>query len=199
MTQIPCETIAAHTWYQKLIFLQRTHKSRVSCQKGPTRHAKAWRVGPLWRNTQCTIEMPRNASYGSLRWLKLWPALILLLFCCMQYYAISDEDISKSYIFKVVVKSQASVEVGSYSRVHIKWCIGTLCLLGCQLSNKLYLPVRLDYFRGLCAFVLWAHTRLVACVKLLPIFTPMILLQQWHKHKDCHQVHVLAIRWRLIQ
>ena len=25
--------------------------SRVSCQKGPTRHAYAWRVGPFWRDT----------------------------------------------------------------------------------------------------------------------------------------------------
>ena len=25
--------------------------SRVSCQKGPTRHAYAWQIGPFWQNT----------------------------------------------------------------------------------------------------------------------------------------------------
>ena len=27
------------------------HKSMVSCQKGPTRHAYAWQIGPFWQNT----------------------------------------------------------------------------------------------------------------------------------------------------
>ena len=26
------------------------HKARVSCQKGPICHAKAWRVGPFWKD-----------------------------------------------------------------------------------------------------------------------------------------------------
>ena len=26
-------------------------KSRVSCQKGPTRHAYAWQIGPIWKDT----------------------------------------------------------------------------------------------------------------------------------------------------
>ena len=25
--------------------------SRVSCQKGPTRHACAWQIGPFWQDT----------------------------------------------------------------------------------------------------------------------------------------------------
>ena len=25
--------------------------SRVSCQKGPTRHAYAWQIGPFWQDT----------------------------------------------------------------------------------------------------------------------------------------------------
>ena len=37
---------------------------RVSCQKGPTRHAYAWQIGPFWQDTldmvqtmvQCTLE-----------------------------------------------------------------------------------------------------------------------------------------------
>ena len=29
------------------------HKNitRVSCQKGPTRHAYAWQIGPFWQDT----------------------------------------------------------------------------------------------------------------------------------------------------
>ena len=27
------------------------HMSRVSCQKGPTRHAYAWQIGPFWQDT----------------------------------------------------------------------------------------------------------------------------------------------------
>ena len=26
-------------------------KSRLSCQKGPTRHANAWQIGPFWQDT----------------------------------------------------------------------------------------------------------------------------------------------------
>ena len=25
--------------------------SRVSCKKGPTRHADAWQIGPVWQDT----------------------------------------------------------------------------------------------------------------------------------------------------
>ena len=28
-----------------------TYMSRVSCQKGPTRHACAWQIGPFWQDT----------------------------------------------------------------------------------------------------------------------------------------------------
>ena len=27
------------------------NNSRVSCQKGPTRHAYAWQIGPFWQDT----------------------------------------------------------------------------------------------------------------------------------------------------
>ena len=29
--------------------------SRVSCQKGPTRHAYAWQIGPIWQDTLDTV------------------------------------------------------------------------------------------------------------------------------------------------
>ena len=31
--------------------ISHTIKSRVSCQKGPTRHAYAWQIGPFWQDT----------------------------------------------------------------------------------------------------------------------------------------------------
>ena len=30
---------------------QQTLSSMVSCQKGPTRHAYAWQIGPFWQDT----------------------------------------------------------------------------------------------------------------------------------------------------
>ena len=34
-----------------VILLSMYDKSRVSCQKGPTRHAYAWQMGPFWQHT----------------------------------------------------------------------------------------------------------------------------------------------------
>ena len=33
------------------VFACKKYKSRVSCQKGPTRHAYAWQIGPFWQDT----------------------------------------------------------------------------------------------------------------------------------------------------
>ena len=37
------------------------HKSRVSCKKGPTRHAYPWQIGPFWQDT---LEMWVTISSG---------------------------------------------------------------------------------------------------------------------------------------
>ena len=35
------------------------HKTMVSCQKGPTRHAYTWQIGPLWQdNLENYNQMP---------------------------------------------------------------------------------------------------------------------------------------------
>ena len=31
--------------------IDKNYMSRVSCQKGPTRHAYAWQIGPFWQDT----------------------------------------------------------------------------------------------------------------------------------------------------
>ena len=41
-----------------------THISRVSCQRGPTRHANAWQIGPFWQDILNMWEMSPNGSYG---------------------------------------------------------------------------------------------------------------------------------------
>ena len=39
------------------------HKSMVSCQKGPTRHAYAWQIGPFWQNTlEILFEISKKES-----------------------------------------------------------------------------------------------------------------------------------------
>ena len=58
------------------------YNSRVSCQKGPTRHAYAWQIGPFWQDTlvllclqQCTYTVcishqvrPDPVLHGLLHW-----------------------------------------------------------------------------------------------------------------------------------
>ena len=36
---------------KEAIELNHVNISRVSCQKGPTRHAYAWQIGPFWQDT----------------------------------------------------------------------------------------------------------------------------------------------------
>ena len=42
--EIRQKTVGCPFWVQSLY-------SRVSCQKGPTRHAYAWQIGPFWQDT----------------------------------------------------------------------------------------------------------------------------------------------------
>ena len=45
-------TVLRHEQYVNIFHLSKSeHISRVSCQKGPTRHAYAWRIGPFWQDT----------------------------------------------------------------------------------------------------------------------------------------------------
>ena len=50
-----------------------TEISMVSCQKGPTRHAYAWQIGPFWQDTldmwliYCpAIKWPPGAHYTNM-------------------------------------------------------------------------------------------------------------------------------------
>ena len=46
------EEITMPLWFQiiySMLFWK--YKSRVSCQKGPTRHTYAWQIGPFWQDT----------------------------------------------------------------------------------------------------------------------------------------------------
>ena len=59
---------ACHKTYPRLLTLSRPDGyrlvclvsldiSRVSCQKGPTRHAYAWQIGPFWQDTLDILEI----------------------------------------------------------------------------------------------------------------------------------------------
>ena len=45
--------------------------SMVSCQKGPTRHAYAWQIGPFWQDTLVIWLVPRRGSYQRLENIRL--------------------------------------------------------------------------------------------------------------------------------
>ena len=48
------------------IYLQFNDISRVSCQKGPTRHAYAWQIGPFWQDTlDMNVQLLNDLGLGS--------------------------------------------------------------------------------------------------------------------------------------
>ena len=42
--------------------------SRVSCQKGPTRHAYAWQIGPFWQDTLDVFMMNQHIQVLVIAW-----------------------------------------------------------------------------------------------------------------------------------
>ena len=54
------------------------HMSRVSCQKGPTRHAYAWQIGPFW---QGTLDVPWTWTMSAST--KRQPSFVLLWKVCL--------------------------------------------------------------------------------------------------------------------
>ena len=54
-------TIITHVVENLKIVCNRTCKSMVSCQKGPTHQAYAWQIGPFWQDTlHMYVEQHRN-------------------------------------------------------------------------------------------------------------------------------------------
>ena len=51
VTQISCEYIDLNELNPSTIITRHIVISMVSCQKGPTRHAYAWLIGPFWQDT----------------------------------------------------------------------------------------------------------------------------------------------------
>ena len=45
-----------------------THISRISCQKGPTRHAYAWQIGPFWQDTLDILARVHSYSAYVTQW-----------------------------------------------------------------------------------------------------------------------------------
>ena len=46
-----CQGCFTSAWAVVIVTLQVKNISRVSCQKGPSRHAYAWQKGPFWQDT----------------------------------------------------------------------------------------------------------------------------------------------------
>ena len=44
----------------------------VSCQKGPTRHAYSWQIGPFWQDTLDVCKGPKFGHHSACRWLSTW-------------------------------------------------------------------------------------------------------------------------------
>ena len=58
--------------------ISRYHRSMVSCQKGPNRHAYAWQIGPFWQDT-LEIRHEEKATWG--RSLHTWPCQTTWIWC----------------------------------------------------------------------------------------------------------------------
>ena len=48
--RVTCNSLINVTIESHQTNIPTTHISRVSCQKGPTRHAYAWQIGPFWQD-----------------------------------------------------------------------------------------------------------------------------------------------------
>ena len=53
---------------QAFCFYCSTHITRASCQKGPTRHAYAWQIGPFWQDTLDLFRVYREIYWGPYYW-----------------------------------------------------------------------------------------------------------------------------------
>ena len=49
-----CTFLGIHRTSRHWLVWSRLRISRVSCQKGPTRHAYTWQIGPFWQDTHDT-------------------------------------------------------------------------------------------------------------------------------------------------
>ena len=54
--------------HQNLRKYQSYKKSMVSCQKGPTRHAYAWQIGPFWQETLEIAAAMGLCTWNHVRW-----------------------------------------------------------------------------------------------------------------------------------
>ena len=118
-------------WSVEAIF----YISRVSCQKGPTRHANAWQKGPFWQDTLdmfYTFECCQNILGDTLLLTRLavdyW--LLLLYVNAPCYY--QHQPVKKVYNFNTTSCNDStrctfviSIHISLYTRAddtsHTKW------------------------------------------------------------------------------
>ena len=76
ISKLSLERLSNHYWENY------SHNSRVSCQKGPTRHAYAWQIGPFWQDTLelCYVSVKSSIKVecgtvqrGTVHWIRIRP------------------------------------------------------------------------------------------------------------------------------
>ena len=63
-----------------LLETEQSYNPRVSCQKGPTRHAYAWQIGPFWQDTPDYDLIFTNSHYDKTAFSYWkWPMVVFSL------------------------------------------------------------------------------------------------------------------------
>ena len=130
-------TMSAQTHY---------HISRVSCQKGPTRHAYAWQIGPFWQDTldidkvigqtndsgkptcvrTCAWPEPQRTSSMSVTWF-----LLVTNHCLNQSVLQSHANRFPASVSLTVYESLCTYnKIGhKWNRVFIGWLFGKIAVM----------------------------------------------------------------------
>ena len=85
----------------------------VSCQKGPTRHAYAWQIGPFWQDT---LEITTNFDLDPQTW--LYSGYVLPVYMCEYNNQNSPQQMcSMNYnriiMMKILILTQAMILMDS--------------------------------------------------------------------------------------
>ena len=77
----------------------------VSCQKGPTRHAYAWQIGPFWQDIldiQVVMRAEYRLSFCKVKvWFMFCRGLYKALFDASQYTLTLVEEVNCVHVFSV--------------------------------------------------------------------------------------------------
>ena len=122
-----------------------THISMVSCQKGPTRHAYAWQIGPFWQDT---IDI-----------------------CGTEAGSVS-KSYNRDSNYKIVIRCLTSTTEDIFTRVNGSSC-EIVTLYAYLLQFDVHSPKGLQMIRALCQLIYHFERTTIdtlTCYYLLPTF-----------------------------